>query len=74
MYCDTYIEVFIPNKSTYSPLCQKPTLVSYSRFPIPDSRFPIPDSRFPIPDSRFPIPDSRFPVPFPIAVFAEGLP
>ncbi|NEQ82224.1 MAG: esterase, partial [Moorea sp. SIO2I5] len=45
-------------KSTYSPLCQKPTLVSYSRFPIPDSRFPIPDSRFPIPDSRFPIPCS----------------
>ncbi|NEO37892.1 MAG: hypothetical protein F6J90_16770 [Moorea sp. SIOASIH] len=56
VYCDTYVEEFIPNKTTYSPLCQKPTLVSYCLFPTSYSLLPTPYS--------------LFPVPFAIAVFA----
>ncbi|WP_424099227.1 hypothetical protein [Moorena producens] len=32
VYFDTYFYQFIPNKSTYSPLCKKPTLVRMGRW------------------------------------------
>ncbi|NEQ63288.1 MAG: hypothetical protein F6K53_40505 [Moorea sp. SIO4A1] len=44
----------IPNKSTYSPLCKKPTLVSTPP-PTPYSLLPTPYSLLPTPYSLFPL-------------------